>query len=51
MIGPIVKMSDTPLVPENPSPTLGQNNDEILETLGYSVKKIEELRNSGAVGE
>ena len=51
MIGPIVKMSGTPLVPHDPSPTLGQNNDEILSDLGYSAEKIKELRNSGAVGE
>ena len=51
MIGPIVKMSETPLVPHDPSPTLGQNNDEILNALGYSEKKIKELRDSGAVGE
>tara|TARA_B100002052_G_scaffold297722_1_gene329138 strand:+ start:1824 stop:3110 length:1287 start_codon:yes stop_codon:yes gene_type:complete len=51
MIGPIVKMSETPLVPHDPSPTLGQNNDEILSALGYSEQKIKELRDSGAVGE
>ena len=51
MIGPIVKMSETPLLPHDPSPTLGQNNDEIINAFGYSEKKIKELRDSGAVGE
>jgi crotonobetainyl-CoA:carnitine CoA-transferase CaiB-like acyl-CoA transferase len=34
-----------------PAPTLGRDNDAVLEDLGYSPDRIEDLRQSGLVGE
>ena len=34
-----------------PAPTLGRDNDAVLEDLGYSPASIEGLRQSGLVGE
>ena len=36
---------------KSPAPTLGRDNDAVLEDLGYSPAAIEELRQSGLVGE
>jgi crotonobetainyl-CoA:carnitine CoA-transferase CaiB-like acyl-CoA transferase len=34
-----------------PAPTLGRDNGTVLEDLGYSRAAIEDLRQSGLVGE
>lgn len=47
MVGPIVKMSETPTKARFASPTLGQHNDEILAELGYSPADISTLRDQG----
>ena len=51
MSGPMIQMSDTPLAPQGPSPTLGQHTDEVLrEELGYDDARIATLREAGALG-
>ena len=49
MVGPLVKMSDTPLSAESASPALGRHTDEILGGLGYCSEHIRRLRESGMV--
>ena len=48
-VGPILKMSDTPLKAKASSPSLGQHTDAILEELGYSSEEIQRLREQKAV--
>jgi CoA:oxalate CoA-transferase len=47
MVGPPLKMSDTPPRAQSASPPLGQDTDAILTSLGYSVEEIEDLRSRG----
>ena len=47
MVGPMVKMSETPLEPIVASPALGEHTDEILETCGFSPEDIRRLREKG----
>lgn len=49
MVGPIVKMSETPPRARFASPTLGQHNDEILTELGYAEADIARLRTDGVL--
>jgi crotonobetainyl-CoA:carnitine CoA-transferase CaiB-like acyl-CoA transferase len=45
-----IRMSETPLTYERPSPRLGQHTAEILEELGYSSAEIEHLREARVIG-
>jgi len=47
MVGPTLKMSDTPAAVRSASPPLGQDTDAILSSLGYSGEQIEALRQEG----
>jgi formyl-CoA transferase len=47
MVGPALKMSDTPATVRTSSPPLGQDTEEILGGLGYTAEQIEELRGKG----
>ncbi|MGE3599131.1 MAG: CaiB/BaiF CoA transferase family protein [Dehalococcoidia bacterium] len=47
MVGPALKMSDTPPEVRASSPPLGQDTEEILGGLGYTAEQIEELRGKG----
>lgn len=47
MVGPIVKMSDTPAEVRTASPALGQHTRNILASLGYSNEQITQLIQSG----
>jgi formyl-CoA transferase len=47
MVGPTLRMSDTPTRARSASPPLGQDTDAILGGLGYSAEQIEELRANG----
>jgi hypothetical protein len=44
VIGPIVKMHETPASVTRSSPALGQRNDEILAQRGFSAAETESLR-------
>jgi formyl-CoA transferase len=50
MAGPMLQMSDTPLAPQGPSPTLGEHTDDVLRELGYDDARIDALRESGVLG-
>ena len=43
-VGPLVKMSETPLAPRRASPALAQHTDEILAELGCGPSEIQRLR-------
>ncbi|MFC1994614.1 CaiB/BaiF CoA transferase family protein [Chloroflexota bacterium] len=45
-----VKLSDTPGKIRRTSPTVGEHNEEILASIGYSKNEIERLRQAGALG-
>jgi crotonobetainyl-CoA:carnitine CoA-transferase CaiB-like acyl-CoA transferase len=47
MVGPPLKLSDTPARAQSASPPLGHDTDAILGSLGYSPEQIEELRAAG----
>ena len=47
MVGPILKMSETPLEAQSASPALGEHTAEILGKLGYSDDDIQKLRDDG----
>ena len=49
LVGPLFKMSETPTGAQLPPPTLGQHNDAILASLGYSAGEISALREQGVV--
>ena len=49
MVGPIVRMSETPLQARSAPPTLGQDTDQILAELGYSEDEISSLREKAVV--
>ncbi|HUP84139.1 MAG TPA: CoA transferase [Acidimicrobiales bacterium] len=49
MVGPIIRLHETPAAAQGPSPTLGQHNDEILRELGYSGAEIGSLRDSAII--
>ena len=48
-VGISIKLSETPGQIRALAPLPGQHTDEILQGLGYSKEKIEELRSSGAI--
>lgn len=47
---PIVRMSATPTAVQRSSPALGENTDEVLETLGLPAERIAELHAKNVVG-
>ena len=44
-----VKLSDTPAKMQGPPPELGQHTDEVLVSIGYKRKEIEEFKKIGAI--
>jgi crotonobetainyl-CoA:carnitine CoA-transferase CaiB-like acyl-CoA transferase len=51
VVGPPVRLSDTPGAVRTPAPLLGQHTDQILqERLGVGVDEISRLRAVGAIG-
>jgi crotonobetainyl-CoA:carnitine CoA-transferase CaiB-like acyl-CoA transferase len=49
-VGPVIKMSASPLAAQGPSPTLGRDTEAILSEAGYSAEQIGALQGSGAIG-
>jgi formyl-CoA transferase len=49
MVGPALQMTETPLALQGASPTLGEHNDDVLSSIGYSAEEIEAMRASGAI--
>ncbi|MDA0769993.1 MAG: hypothetical protein BZY79_03690 [SAR202 cluster bacterium Casp-Chloro-G4] len=49
MVGPLVKMSETPLEAQSASPALGESTVDILRGLGYDDQKLNELRQKGVI--
>ena len=47
--GPPFQMSETPLAIQGASPALGEHNEEVLASLGYSSDQIDALRESGVI--
>ena len=47
MVGPILQMTDTPLEVKSAAPALGENTDEVLGSLGYSLDEIQRFRDDG----
>jgi crotonobetainyl-CoA:carnitine CoA-transferase CaiB-like acyl-CoA transferase len=48
-VGPMVRMSKTPLAAQGPSPVLGKHTDEIIAGLGYSEEARAALRAKGTI--
>lgn len=46
MVGPTVRMSDTPTRVQRASPALGEHTDEILSSLGYDAEQIAALKDA-----
>jgi crotonobetainyl-CoA:carnitine CoA-transferase CaiB-like acyl-CoA transferase len=47
MVGPTLRMSETPLEVKSASPGLGEHTDEILTSLGYSPEEVRRFRDDG----
>ncbi len=50
LIGPTIRMSDSPVEAQGPSPVLDADTDDVLREHGYDDDEIAALRASGAVG-
>ena len=51
MVGPAIRLSNTPGSVRTPSPTLGQHTDEVLrDVLGLSGDAVAALRKAGVMG-
>lgn len=49
MVGPVVRMSDTPPAASRPSPIVGQHTAEILAEAGYPPERVAALEAAGVV--
>ncbi len=48
-VGPLLRMSATPLSAQGPSPVLGRQTDEIVRSAGYTDEQIADLRARGVI--
>jgi crotonobetainyl-CoA:carnitine CoA-transferase CaiB-like acyl-CoA transferase len=49
VVGPAVKMSETPARLDRPSPRLGEHTEEVLREIGYTDEQVRALAASGAI--
>jgi len=49
VVGPAVKLSETPASLRRPSPRLGEHTEEVLREMGYTDEQIRALAASGAI--
>lgn len=49
VLGPPIKLSDTPLGVRRPPPALGQDTVDVLSEIGYSEEEIESMRDEGVI--
>jgi formyl-CoA transferase len=49
VVGPAVKLSETPASLRRPSPRLGEHTEEVLREIGYSDEQIRALAARGAI--
>jgi crotonobetainyl-CoA:carnitine CoA-transferase CaiB-like acyl-CoA transferase len=49
-VGMPISLSDTPATLRRVPPTIGQHNDEVLQTIGMSPAQIGELKANGVIG-
>jgi crotonobetainyl-CoA:carnitine CoA-transferase CaiB-like acyl-CoA transferase len=49
MVGPVVRMTDTPTAVRRPPPTVGQHSLEILRELGYPPAEVDRLVGQGVI--
>ncbi len=50
VVGPIVRMSETPTAAQGPSPALGLHTREVLREHGLSDAEVDQLRADGVIG-
>ena len=48
-VGPLLKMSATPVEPQGSSPPLGRDTDDIVAGAGYSADDLADLRERGII--
>jgi crotonobetainyl-CoA:carnitine CoA-transferase CaiB-like acyl-CoA transferase len=48
-VGPVLKMSRTPLAAQGSSPPLGRDTDDIVGSAGYSAEELADLRERGII--
>lgn len=48
-VGPLLKMSESPLAAQGSSPPLGRDTDDIVGSAGYSAEEIADLRERGVI--
>jgi crotonobetainyl-CoA:carnitine CoA-transferase CaiB-like acyl-CoA transferase len=49
VLGPPIKLSDTPAALRTPPPGFGEHTESALRTLGFTVERIAELRTQGVI--
>jgi CoA:oxalate CoA-transferase len=49
LVGNPIHLSENPPILEVPSPTLGQNTEQLMEALGYTKKEIFSLKDKGVI--
>lgn len=48
-VGPMMRMSASPLQAQGASPVLGRHTDELVASMGYSADEIKALRERGVI--
>ncbi len=48
-VGPLLRMSASPLAAQGPSPVLGADTEDIISSAGYSAEEIAAMREAGVI--